>query len=46
MPTELTPRPRCRPDTTAAQLADEFHGVFSPQTVRRYVLYPQERTDA
>ena len=37
MPTELTPLLRYCLDTTAAQLSDEFHGVFSPETVRRYV---------
>ena len=37
MPTELTPLLRYCLDTTAAQLADEFRGVFSPETVRRYV---------
>ena len=37
MPTELTPLLRYCLDTTAVQLADEFHGVFSPETVRRYV---------
>ena len=37
MPTELTPLLRYCLDTTAVRLADEFHGVFSPGTVRRYV---------
>lgn len=37
MPTELTPLLRYCLNTTAVQLADEFHGVFSPETVRRYV---------
>ena len=37
MPTELTPLLRYCLETTAAQLSDEFHGVFSPETVRRYV---------
>ena len=37
MPTELTPLLRYCLETTAAQLADEFHGVFSPETVTRYV---------
>jgi arsenate reductase (thioredoxin) len=37
VPTELTPLLRYCLDTTAVQLADEFHGVFSPETVRRYV---------
>ena len=37
MPTELTPLLRHCLETTAAQLADEFHGVFSPETVTRYV---------
>ena len=37
MPTELTPLLRYCLDTTAVQLADEFQGVFSPETVRRYV---------
>jgi protein-tyrosine-phosphatase len=37
VPTELTPLLRYCLDTTAAQLSDEFHGVFSPETVMRYV---------
>ena len=37
MPTELTPLLRYCLETTAAQLSGEFHGVFSPETVRRYV---------
>ena len=37
MPTELTPLLRCCLDATAVQLADEFHGVFSPETVKHYV---------
>ncbi|MGZ4180567.1 MAG: three-helix bundle dimerization domain-containing protein [Solirubrobacteraceae bacterium] len=37
MPTELTPLLRYCLETTAVRLADEFHGVFSPETVRRYV---------
>jgi protein-tyrosine-phosphatase len=37
VPTELTPLLRYCLETTAAQLSDEFHGVFSPETVRRYV---------
>ena len=37
MPTELTPLLRYCLETTAAQLSDEFHGVFSRETVRRYV---------
>ena len=37
MPTELSPLLRYCLETTAAQLSDEFHGVFSPETVRRYV---------
>lgn len=37
MPTDLTPLLRYCLETTAAQLSHEFHGVFSPETVRRYV---------
>lgn len=37
MPTELTPLLRYCLETTAAQLSAEFHGVFSPETVKRYV---------
>jgi arsenate reductase (thioredoxin) len=37
VPTELTPLLRYCLETTAAQLADEFHGVFSPETIGRYV---------
>ena len=37
MPTELTPQLRHCLDSTAVQLADEFRGVFSRETVRRYV---------
>jgi len=37
VPTDLTPLLRYCLDTTAARLADELHGVFSPDTVRRYV---------
>ena len=37
MPTELTPLLHYCLDTTAVRLADEFHGVFSLETVRRYV---------
>jgi len=33
----LTPLLRYCLETTAAQLSEEFHGVFSPETVRRYV---------
>ena len=36
MPTELTLLRHCL-ETTAARLADEFHGVFSPETVTRHV---------
>jgi len=37
VPTELTPLLRYCLDTTAVRLADEFHGVFSPETVTRYI---------
>ena len=37
MSTGLTPLLRYCLDTTAVRLADEFHGVFSPETVRRYI---------
>ena len=37
MPTEPTPLLRYCLETTAALLSDEFHGGFSPETVRRYV---------
>ena len=37
MPTEMSPLLRQRLDATAAELADEFHGVFSGETVARYV---------
>lgn len=37
MHAELTPLLRYCLDTTAARLADEFRGVFSPETVTRYV---------
>ena len=37
MPNELTPLLRYCLETTAAQLADEFRGVFSRETVTRYV---------
>ena len=37
MPNELTPLLRYCMETTAAQLADEFRGVFSRETVTRYV---------
>jgi arsenate reductase (thioredoxin) len=37
VPAELTPLLRYCLETTAAQLSDEFRGVFSPETVRRYV---------
>jgi arsenate reductase len=37
MPIELTPLLRYCLDTTAAELADEFQGVFSRETVTRYV---------
>jgi arsenate reductase (thioredoxin) len=33
----LSPLFRCCVETTAAKLSDEFHGVFSPETVTRYV---------
>lgn len=35
--TYLTPLLRYCLETTAAKLSDEFHGVFSPETVTRYV---------
>ena len=37
MPTEMSPLLRQCLDATAAELADEFHGVFSGETVARYV---------
>jgi arsenate reductase len=37
VPNELTPLLRYCMETTAAQLADEFRGVFSRETVTRYV---------
>ncbi len=37
MTTHLTPLLRYCLETTAAKLSDEFHGVFSPETVTRYV---------
>ena len=37
MSTKLSPLLRACLETTAAHLSDEFHGVFSPETVRRYV---------
>ena len=37
MPTEMSPLLRQRLDATVAELADEFHGVFSGETVARYV---------
>jgi arsenate reductase len=37
VPTEPTPLLRYCLDTTAVRLAGEFHGVLSPETVRRYV---------
>ena len=36
MPAELSPLLRHCLDATALRLAGEFHGVFSPETVRRY----------
>ena len=43
MPNELTPLLRYCMETTAAQLADEFRGVFSRETVTRYVEYSYEQ---
>lgn len=37
MTTHLTPLLRYCLETTAAKLSDEFHGVFSPETVTRYI---------
>ena len=37
MPTEITPQLRHCLEMTAVQLADEFRGVFSRETVARYV---------
>ena len=37
MTTHLTPLLRYCLETTAAKLSDEFHGVFSPETVMRYL---------
>lgn len=43
MPTELTPLLRCCLEATAGRLAAEFHGVFSPETVTRYVALAYEQ---
>lgn len=45
MPAELTPLLRYCLDTTAARLSDEFRGVFSLETVTRYVTAFYEQID-
>ena len=42
MPTELTPLLRYCLETTVVRLSDEFRGVFSRGTVRRYVAVSYE----